>query len=97
MYVRFTDRARKVVQLAKQSPPPTSPQPPGVATASRTTAPIPGFGREIAERLTSSQRDFLAGAATLPGGRWGPSLLSAAKNLAGTGISAQILRFAQND
>ena len=32
MYERFTDRARKVVQLAKQSPPPTSPQPPGVVT-----------------------------------------------------------------
>ncbi len=32
MYERFADRARKVVQLAKQSPPPTSPQPPGVVT-----------------------------------------------------------------
>jgi hypothetical protein len=65
--------------------------------ASRTTAPNRCFGREIAERLASSQRDFLAGAAILPGGRWGPSLLSAAKNLAGTGVSAQILRCAQND
>jgi hypothetical protein len=37
------------------------------------------------------------GAAILPGGLWGPSLLGAAKNLAGTGISAQILRCAQND
>ena len=97
MYERFADRARKVVQLAKQSPPPTSPQPPGVVTRKPNYDAESMFWPRNCRKTSLVARRFPRGAGNSSWRPLGSVTAGAAKNLAGTGISAQILRCAQND